>query len=674
LFADLLWSLAEVRWDFEELPSLIAAAKARDVFDQRADGGAALADKVCSIVQSVVNRHGDESDRSFATQVRTDMMRDRPRVSPYEMVMLSSDLVVRAAAFRKEVQRLPLSVQNDVLCVGRHTQISFHRTLRVPEDGRNYPLPAGFGRLPVLRVEDYAERVPQQWLEQGGFIIPLYQREALFLEFAGVKWRPTIAKVSVGRVNAISAKQHDLKIRPHRQDYVVIPDQRWLDGINSGNGSVSQFVAMPLGKGYTIEAQVTDEEKYGGFQLAVFDPRRGRFTELDPEQVKLAANALADRSRRAAQDEVLRILPDLGVRAVRALQKMHYRDAARDLGISEIETLEIVKTIRLLMGKHGLDGFIPEANLTDTRHLKTLFSQDLGGGGLRASPCAQFSPSDDEGDEMGIAAGGRIKQQVLADGYGSDSWDELVFRDVVIYIVNSEAYQRVTGRSTPPSPITADQYARHKIPWYSDYDEQARSVSPVAVLKRILSIAKIDKNRGVPTDKSPTRPIEPETIVRIRTQTLEERWNALIDRAQLSSQNGYHRIAAREASQALDLSDKHPLPFFIRAFSNQQLGLHADAEADASACLKLQPENPRARIIRAFSLLALGETLLAEEDAEMILASQPDDRDALYVRAEVNLQSKYYQSALNDAEKMLRINPGDRTALRIKEEALRKLS
>jgi len=122
------------------------------------------------------------------------------------------------------------------------------------------------------------------WLAEGGFIIPLYQREALYLEFSGANWRPTIAKVAAGRVNAISGKDYDLVIRPHRQDYVVIPDQHWLDGINSGRGSVSQFVAMPLGKGYTIEAQITDEEKHGGFQLAVFDPRTGRFPEEDPNE------------------------------------------------------------------------------------------------------------------------------------------------------------------------------------------------------------------------------------------------------------------------------------------------------------------------------------------------------------------------------------------------------
>jgi hypothetical protein len=666
---DLLWSLAEARPDFEELPIWIAEEQTNDGLDKRVAMAAEQAD---SILTKVIDRYGDAADRASSLQMRSLFLRGRPGIPSGEFAMFATEVAARAAGCRKGVQRLPLAIRDNTLHIGRHTTISFNRTLRIPEDGREYPLPAGFGRLPILRVEDYAERVPEQWLEQGGFIIPLYQREALFLEFTGVKWRPNIAKVSVGRVNAISGKEHDLKIRPHRQDYVVIPDQRWLDGINSGDGSVSQFVAMPLGKGYTIEAQVTDEEKYGGFQLAVFDPRRGRFPELDPEQVELARTALADRSRHAAQEEVLRILPAPGVAAVRALQKMPYYDAARSIGISEEEILGVVKMIRTLMGKHGLAGFIPEANLIDNRGV--LSSRPGRAAFMPRTEVLGAARVSTEDEEMGIAAGGRIKQQILEDSYGAESWDEAIFRDVVIHIVNSEVYQRITGLHTPPCPITADSYHRYKIPWYSDYDEKAKAVAPVGVFKRILSIGKIDQHRGIPAEEGLRHAVNPAQIVRIRTQTLEERWKALVERARQSFGKGHHRIAAREASLALDLSDKLPLPFLIRAVSNHALGLNADAEADASACLKLQPDNIGALTVRAYACLELGEVLLAKEDAEKVLVAQPDNPKGLYLRAEANLQLKHYADALSDAEKLLRSDPGNEEALRIKAGALTEIA
>lgn len=40
------------------------------------------------------------------------------------------------------------------------------------------------------------------------------------------------------------------------QDYIVVPEQPWVDGIATGPGVVKQFVAVPYGSGYSIEYQV----------------------------------------------------------------------------------------------------------------------------------------------------------------------------------------------------------------------------------------------------------------------------------------------------------------------------------------------------------------------------------------------------------------------------------
>lgn len=53
------------------------------------------------------------------------------------------------------------------------------------------------------------------------------------------------------------------------QNYVAVPLQPWLDGINSGDGTVRQFVAVRHGLGATVEGQLTGEETHGGVQLAV---------------------------------------------------------------------------------------------------------------------------------------------------------------------------------------------------------------------------------------------------------------------------------------------------------------------------------------------------------------------------------------------------------------------
>ena len=99
---------------------------------------------------------------------------------------------------------LQVKVAHDSVRIGRHFSVSFQRTLRIPEDGRTYPLPPGLGSFPIRRVADFADRVPASWREHGGVFIPMYQREALWLSFNAADWRPNAVKIGIGKVNAIS--------------------------------------------------------------------------------------------------------------------------------------------------------------------------------------------------------------------------------------------------------------------------------------------------------------------------------------------------------------------------------------------------------------------------------------------------------------------------------------
>jgi hypothetical protein len=157
-------------------------------------------------------------------------------------------------------QRGPLKVTIEPhgIRLGERLFVSFQRTLRIPDDGRAYPLPPGLGVFPVFAVRDYADRVSDEMRARGGAFIPMYQREALWLGFDAADWKPNAVKIAAGRINALSGQPFDLKLRSDPQDYLVCPEQPWLDGIISGEGMIRQFVAMPLGEGYTIEAAISE--------------------------------------------------------------------------------------------------------------------------------------------------------------------------------------------------------------------------------------------------------------------------------------------------------------------------------------------------------------------------------------------------------------------------------
>jgi hypothetical protein len=172
---------------------------------------------------------------------------------------------------------LPVSVGPDSVRVGDRFELALQRTLRVPEDGETYPLPPGLGRLPLLTSSEAGGRLPA-----GEVLAPLHQREAVWLAFGGASWKPNAVQVGAGRINAVTGEPWGEGLRDDPQDYLVTPDQPWLDGINSGDGTVRQFVALPLGTGATIEAQLTGEESGAGLVVRVFEPRPGRFPDVPP--------------------------------------------------------------------------------------------------------------------------------------------------------------------------------------------------------------------------------------------------------------------------------------------------------------------------------------------------------------------------------------------------------
>lgn len=189
-----------------------------------------------------------------------------------------------------------LNSTQDRLHVGERFAVSFQRTLRIPDDGRIYPLPPGLGAFPLYRVADFIDRVPPAWREQGGIFLPMYQREALWLAFQAAAWKPHAVKVAVGRVNVLSGAPEAARLQAEPQDYVVCPEQPWLDGIHAGHNAIRQFVAMPLGLGYSVEASLTGTEQFGGMQITVFEPRPGTF----PEEPPASADSEAAGPRRRA--------------------------------------------------------------------------------------------------------------------------------------------------------------------------------------------------------------------------------------------------------------------------------------------------------------------------------------------------------------------------------------
>ena len=291
----------------------------------------------------------------------------------------------------------PVVLRDDALVFSDRFSLSFQRTLRIPDDGRRYPLPPGLGRFPLYRVRDFADRVPEGWDREHGYFIPMYQREAMWIDFDGAHWKPNAVKVGVGLVNAVSGTPWDLELHADPQDYLVVPAQPWLDGLKAGESMIRQFIAVPLGAGQTIEAQVRGSESDGALRLAVFEPRPGRFPDTPPSDGLLLVREQA---------------PAMAMKA--------------------------------------------------------------------------------DGAAMGLGAGGRMKQKVYPDSYGSDTWSGDAPQEAVIYIVNSEQFEAITGRQPPSTPVNAAAYTAYGFPWFDLYDETRPDLPASDALRGVKSPGELE--------------------------------------------------------------------------------------------------------------------------------------------------------------------------------------
>lgn len=162
--------------------------------------------------------------------------------------------------------------------------IDFQRTLRIPDDGRDYPLPPGLGCFPLRHVDDYADRLAAETVRRGGVLLPMRQAEALWINFSGTDRRgeayPFVVKIATGKINAVTGEVWCDHLNGDPQDYVVAPQQRWVDGYCVERGVIRQFVAMPLGAGYSAEEQITGSAEVGGIQISVWPMKAERYEEL----------------------------------------------------------------------------------------------------------------------------------------------------------------------------------------------------------------------------------------------------------------------------------------------------------------------------------------------------------------------------------------------------------
>ncbi len=152
--------------------------------------------------------------------------------------------------------------------------VSFQRTLRLPDNGKDYPMPLGLGRFPLYPVDEFPT-LPEAWQQRGGIMMPLHPTEALWLSFYADY--PMALRVGSGGFCAVSGLPWASALVANPQNYVVLGTQPWLDGFHVGADVVRQFVAHPVGQGLQAPHALSGEERWSGLRLQAVPLRPEEF-------------------------------------------------------------------------------------------------------------------------------------------------------------------------------------------------------------------------------------------------------------------------------------------------------------------------------------------------------------------------------------------------------------
>jgi hypothetical protein len=240
---------------------------------------------------------------------------------------------------------------------------------------------------------------------------------------------PCAIKIGTGRINVLNGRRWTERLSTAEQDYLVAPPQPALDGFRTREDDVvRQFVAVPLGRGYSAEEQTTGKAEHGGIQVVLHPMKNARY--------------------------------------------------------------------ELLRAEHAA----------------------AGGGGQKGPGWAKDVMSLDGAAEptpMAIAAGGRLRERIIADPFGIDCWDQSARIRCFFTLIDAGEWPSITDTPAPTAPFTTADYEREGLPWFEYYGDGLPAAGGASDVVEVKSMRDINAAGGLPS-LGADGTIEPREVRRLR--------------------------------------------------------------------------------------------------------------------------------------------------------------
>ena len=101
-----------------------------------------------------------------------------------------------------------------------------------------------------------------------------------------------------------------------------------------------------------------------------------------------------------------------------------------------------------------------------------------------------------EDNEMGLAAGGKMKQKIYEDdAVNLNLYNTKKVTRVFVNIANGNMWHKITGKELPESPLNPKMYKMYGYPWFALYEDSLQDVDVSDELSNVKSIKEIEQQK-----------------------------------------------------------------------------------------------------------------------------------------------------------------------------------
>ncbi|KAM6495379.1 hypothetical protein JOM56_008085 [Amanita muscaria] len=283
---------------------------------------------------------------------------------------------------------------------------------------------------------------------------------------------------------------------------------------------------MPLGKGYTVEGQVTGTEDIGGIQIDVFPlydtgfiPKHaGRELNMykTPKQLGLRPGShisyldnpshYPSYSPKCSQVELRAIyerersshLPDVHLSSKSSFFLFVKTLTGKTISVMCASNYTVRNVKEIVQEREGIPPdqlwfIFAGKKLEDDR---TLSHYSITNDSTLHSVLRLRGGRDGDSADLqsGFAAGGRISQKINRDRLPVTAYDQRKSKRLHVSVINAAYFSTITGLPSPPTPISAQTYLKSGFPWYALYDEHvptANNTSSANALAGVRSVGQL---------------------------------------------------------------------------------------------------------------------------------------------------------------------------------------